>query len=296
MVFTKLLLENALAIRPCNCEGASQPLLPKVARCIPVLPSRYIGKCAARVLKRSDENLVNAINSKYYEISELRNVYNSKSSFRLFHSNLRSLSKHIDELQILLRSTEIPFDIIGVSETKEQVYRGFLTDVNLNGYDFYSQPSKASAGGVAIYIKSSLNYVIRDDLNKTEDEFECILVEIKNFQSKKNCVAVHVDIETLKHRSSLIISNQHYPWPKKKKKLLFIMGDFNFNLLNYESHTETNDFLNTMISHYLLPYVLQRTQVTDHSATVIDNIFSNNTEHNTLSGSILSRISDHFHQ
>ena len=57
MVFTKLLLENAAAIRPYNCEAASEPLLPKVARCIPVLPSRYIGKCAARVLKRSDENL-----------------------------------------------------------------------------------------------------------------------------------------------------------------------------------------------------------------------------------------------
>ena len=55
MVFTKLLLENALAIRPCNCKAASEPLLPKVARCIPVLPSRYIGKCAARILKRSAE-------------------------------------------------------------------------------------------------------------------------------------------------------------------------------------------------------------------------------------------------
>ena len=43
MVFTKLLLENALTIRPCNWEAASEPLLPKVARCIPVLPSRYVG-------------------------------------------------------------------------------------------------------------------------------------------------------------------------------------------------------------------------------------------------------------
>ena len=101
------------------------------------------------------------------------------SSFSLFHSNLRSLSKHIDELQILLSSTKIPFDIIGVSETKEQVDNSFLTNVNLYEYDFYSQPSKASAGGVAIYIKSSLNYVIRDDLNRTEDKFECIWVEIK---------------------------------------------------------------------------------------------------------------------
>ena len=54
MVFTELLLENALAIRPCNCEVASEPLLPKVARFIPVLSLRYKGKCAARVLKRSD--------------------------------------------------------------------------------------------------------------------------------------------------------------------------------------------------------------------------------------------------
>ena len=123
----------------------------------------------------------------------------------MFHSNLRSLSKHIDELQILLRSTKIPFDIIGVSETKEQVENGFLTNVNLYGYDFYSQPSKASAGGVAIYIKSSSNYVIRDDLSRTEDEFECIWVEIKTLRVKVYCVAVHIDIQTLKHRNSLII-------------------------------------------------------------------------------------------
>ena len=46
-----------------------------------------------------EENLVNAINSKYYDISELRNFYDSKSCFSLFHSNLRSLSKHTDELR-----------------------------------------------------------------------------------------------------------------------------------------------------------------------------------------------------
>ena len=57
MVFTKLLLENALVIRPCNCEAASKPLLPKVAHCIPVLPSRHIGMCAAHVLKRSGFHL-----------------------------------------------------------------------------------------------------------------------------------------------------------------------------------------------------------------------------------------------
>ena len=39
-----------------------------------------------------------------------------------------------------------------------------------------------------------------------------------------------------------------------------------------------------MISHYLLPHILHPTRVTDHSATVIDNIFSNNTVHESVSG------------
>ena len=52
--FTKLLQRNALAVRPCNCEAVLEPLLPKVAHCIPFLSSHYIGNCTARVLKRSD--------------------------------------------------------------------------------------------------------------------------------------------------------------------------------------------------------------------------------------------------
>ena len=51
-----------------------------------------------------------------------------------------------------------------------------------------------------------------------------------------------------------------------------------------------------MVSHYLLPYVLHPTRVTDHSSTVVDNIFSNITDFDTKSGNILCDISDHFPQ
>ena len=82
----------------------------------------------------------------------------------------------------------------------------------------------------------------------------------------------------------------------KENKLVFCMGDFNVNLLNYNVHTDTNDFLNTMISHYLLPHILHPTCVTDHSATVIDNIFSNNTVYETTSRNIITHLSDPFPQ
>ena len=59
------------------------------------------------------------------------------------------------------------------------------------------------------------------------------------------------------------------------------MGDFKLNLLNYETHSETNDSIHLMMTHYLLPHILHPTQVTDHSATITDNIFTNITEFNS---------------
>ena len=32
------------------------------------------------------------------------------------------------------------------------------------------------------------------------------------------------------------------------------MGDFSINLVNYDPHPETNDFINLMVSYYLLPH------------------------------------------
>ena len=71
------------------------------------------------------------------------------------------------------------------------------------------------------------------------------------------------------------------------------MGDFDINLLNYESHTQTEQFINSMSSYFFCPQILQPSRITDHSATLIDNIFFNSLNYNTISGNILSDLSDH---
>ena len=99
------------------------------------------------------------------------------------------------------------FDVIGISETKEQVGKGFLTNVNLKGHAFYSQPSNSSAGGASLYIRANLNYSIRENqkINILEDEFECIWVEIKNAKVQTLCCCPYRDIQTLILESSLSI-------------------------------------------------------------------------------------------
>ena len=70
-----------------------------------------------------DENLVPTINSKYYKVQDLANLNVNKQSnnFSLFYVNIRSLCKHSDQLHSLLCSTKTPFDIIGITETKQIV-------------------------------------------------------------------------------------------------------------------------------------------------------------------------------
>ena len=43
----------------------------------------------------------------------------------------------------------------------------------------------------------------------------------------------------------------------KENKTILLIGDFNINLLNYNIHPRTNEFLDSLSSHYFLLHFLQ---------------------------------------
>ena len=69
---------------------------------------------------------------------------------------------------------------------------------------------------------------------------------------------------------------------QRQNKLSLMMGDFNLDLLKYETHNGT-DF-GTSLFH---PHILQPTGITDHTATLIDNIFFNSINYYTLRGKLV---------
>ena len=81
-------------------------------------------------------------------------------------------------------------------------------------------------------------------------------------------------------------------YPKKQKQV-FLLGDFNKNLLNYNDHQSTNDLVDSLVSNSLVPYILHPTRITSHSKTLIDNIFSNFISYEIISGNIIATISDY---
>ena len=82
----------------------------------------------------------------------------------------------------------------------------------------------------------------------------------------------------------------------KKQKFVFLLGDFNVNLLNYNEHNQTNEFLDSLTSNSFIPLILQPIVITSHSNTLIDNIFSTNVIDPDISGNLTATISDHLPQ
>ena len=59
----------------------------------------------------------------------------------------------------------------------------------------------------------------------------------------------------------------------KEQKSIFLLEDFNVNLLKYNEHNQTNKFLDSFASNSFILLILQPTRITSHSNNLIDSTF-----------------------
>ena len=80
-----------------------------------------------------------------------------------------------------------------------------------------------------------------------------------------------------------------------ENKQCYIIGYFNINLLNYDHHVETHDYVGTMFSNSLISQITKPIRIIPTTATILDNIYSNYIlgEYNQLHGILCTDISDH---
>ena len=83
---------------------------------------------------------------------------------------------------------------------------------------------------------------------------------------------------------------------KESSKRIFLLCDFNIDLLKYELSEPINNFMDTLSSNSFFPHILLPTRISKTS-TLIDNIFSNSISLEEIeSGNITSTFSDHLPQ
>ena len=61
----------------------------------------------------------------------------------------------------------------------------------------------------------------------------------------------------------------------KENKTVFLLADFNIELLDYDQHSPTNEFLDFLSCHIHLPHIVQPTRMRNNLKNLTDNIYSN---------------------
>jgi hypothetical protein len=211
--------------------------------------------------------------------------------------NVRSMPKNIGNLELYLENINCNFKIIGLCET--WLNASNFHCYNIEGYNIESSfRTNRTGGGVSILIKRQIQYKLGKELMFSNDCIETIFVEINKteFSSSKNIVIGSIyrppntPIEEFLSNLNAILDQVH-----TESKIVYILGDFNINLLNVESHVGSSEFLELMYSNTLLPLINRPTRITEKSASIIDNIFCNELQNvQLLNGIFITDLTDHY--
>ncbi len=231
---------------------------------------------------------------KYHDIESL-NTIDFDGSFNIIHINSRSLNTNFKCIDDTIQSTTCEFSVIGISETWALSNNNNDVLYKLDDYNsIFKCREHKTGGGVALYINNKYDYSIRHDLMSTNPlVYESLFCEIALRNEKPVVVGVvyrppGTNTELFNAEFGAIVNAL-----SASKTQYYIMGDFNIDLINQENK-HSNDFLNMMTANSSVPLIDKPTRVTDLTATLIDNIFTDITHvQYTHTGILTVGISDH---
>ena len=91
----------------------------------------------------------------------------AKSSFSIFHNNIVSINRNLQNVELLLDELDFHFDVIGISETKITNSNEYNAHPNIPGYVFEHVSTPLASGGGSLFVDKSLNCNV---LEKTSHE------------------------------------------------------------------------------------------------------------------------------
>ena len=228
----------------------------------------------------------------YITKESVDSILRNNSDLKILKYNIRGLLGKQDQIENLLNNTITP-DAVLFCET--WLKPNTVDKVNMPNFKGYHKTRQNRlGGGVSILVKSKLHSRERNDLIVERELLEHIIVEIKCDRHNILLVSCYRPPNTnvkkfLKEYKSLLKTL------KAQRGHEIIIGlDHNLDLLKYHTSSPTNDFLESILDHDLLPCITMPTRVTNKSATLIDNLLiSRKLQYSFEPYIILDDLSDH---
>ena len=252
------------------------------------------------------EQASSCLNSCKY--TELKNVSNQSQTL-ILSLNIRSLRKNIIALRDDIGSYK-KFSILCFNETScdpETLPFG-ESELELDGFHspIVQRPARDSnkGGGLIVYVNNNFcqnagNVVKLEHLSSRGTSIstgEWLFVKISGSTFGKDIIIGNTyrsPSENPENYIEKMQTNLESINEKYKNKTVVLCGDTNLDLLQYENNANVQKLNEITTSNGFLPVISRPTRVTDHSATLIDHIYTNSLDTLISTGVITIDISDH---
>ena len=140
-----------------------------------------------------------------------------------------------------------------------------INESNLeNSSQYFLKDDFNKTFNTVLYIKKTLKYICRKDLQIYKAaELESTFLELLS-SSRKNtivgCIYRHPSMHSSEFNS--IYLNDLLEKLSHENKKVILMSDFNIDLLKYDTHGDSSDFLDAMYASFPFPYINTPSRVT----------------------------------
>ena len=183
-----------------------------------------------------------------------------------------------------------PFDILTLNETRLD---NSILDckVQIPGYDIIRSDRNRNGGGVAMYIRTVIPYIIHKDLS--QDTLELLSIEVKKPKSKPLLISTWYQPPSAKIELFEKFEN-FLKLIDNEDKDIIITGDLNCNLIEHAQNHATSGLVDIIDIFQLQQHIQTPTRTTYNSSSLMDLILTRIDDDKILKAGVVDLgISDH---
>ena len=222
--------------------------------------------------------------------------------------NIRSLYKNVNcDISDDITDYQKYYDVLAFNETNCSVGKlaNGIDDLIIEGFHppIIQEPFRNSGkgGGLAIYVNvrvCALDEIEPIDLGEgfPSPDGEISLVKInhcKKFNKSLIIANIYRSPSRQPHKFIELLENVLQKFERHKQKQVLLLGDFNIDLIKHNCDINSQNLIDTTTNHGFVQLISRPTRITDHSASLIDHIYTNKLTKVVRTSVVTHDLSDH---